>query len=568
MLSLAAWDVPSAQIALELEASSAGKVVIQLLHELPSGEQRCVASRVVEAGLWLRSSRCVIAVPEGLVSDGFLFYRIHAQGAPLVIHRCSWVCHVDGACSPPRLAIVVTHFRREASLTAFAHRLRKSSLSDQFERGDLGLVVVDNSSSLNQEHLPRPCTLVANHNFGGSGGFARGLLAAQAQGYSHCLFMDDDVSVEPEAIARTLAYQQLHPLRSVAGVLLQAEAPWLVLELGGHFDHFCYPVGFGTDLGNVVEFQRLLTAGVGRQQPNYGAWCYFAFPLAQVRHWPFPFFVRGDDILFGLMNAFPLQCLPGVTARVPSFLRKEGPLQVLLDTRMHLLIRAARERMGRFSMALGYAKPYLNFLLTYRYGHCLAMHEGFRHYVDCLHSFTADLEASRARAVAAELTRRFWRKPPTGHPVGPRPSFLMLRRRRRRGCVPLRRFVVAVTLNLHLVPGARWLKRAQLTHPLSSRPWYGDCLFAGSIVYSDTQAPSQADDQSRWCCFDQGQGLRCLLLLAFDCVRLLVHHRRLGDQAMRAVDAYTTQAFWLGVYPQADASSPQALEPLRMPDAG
>ena len=36
----------------------------------------------------------------------------------------------------------------------------------------------------------------------------------------------------------------------------------------------------------------------------YGGWWYFAFPVDQVKHQPFPFFVRGDDVSFSLVHDF------------------------------------------------------------------------------------------------------------------------------------------------------------------------------------------------------------------------------------------------------------------------
>jgi hypothetical protein len=389
--------------------------------------------------------------------------------------------------------------------------------------------------------------VVANPNYGGSGGFSRGLMLADAQGFSHCLFMDDDVSVEPEAILRTLAFQRLHPQRAVAGVLLQAECPWLVLEMGGLFDRFCHPLGFGTDVADVASVLSLFDPSRSGHRPNYGAWCYFSFAVQQVKHWPFPFFVRGDDILFSLMNGFPLVCLPGVTARVPSFLRKEGPLQALLDTRMHLIIRAVIERLDRWQMVVSYAKPYLNFLLTYRYGHCLAMHEGFGDYRECASRFSVDLEATHARGVAKTLADRFW-LPPT---AAERLSSAAIPPADHRLLVLARRILAACTLNLHLLPGAGWLKRRQLVWPLTSRPTYGACLGARSILFADVQAASRHDDQSRLCRFDQRQGLRCVLDLLEDCLVLILRHRALSRQAQHAVDRYTRRTFWEHVYPDA-----------------
>jgi len=547
VLSLAVWDLETQPLRLHVAGCTAGEVLLQVFHETPCGARRLLRDVVLHPEQDSGHLSADVSVPYAAGDLGFLFHRVHAMGADLELRRCAWVVHPDAPLPSVRLAVVVTHHQRESSVMALAQGLATSELQPELAAGHVALLVVDNSTSLDPAQLPSFCRVVANPNYGGSGGFSRGLMVAEAQGFSHCLFMDDDVSVEPEAILRTLAYQRLHPQRAVAGVLLQAECPWLVLEMGGLFDRFCHPLGFGTDVADLANVLPLFDPSRSGHRPNYGAWCYFSFAVQQVKHWPFPFFVRGDDILFSLMNGFPLFCLPGVSAHVPSFLRKEGPLQALLDTRMHLIIRAVIERLDRWQMVVSYAKPYLNFLLTYRYGHCLAMHEGFGDYRHCSSRFSADLEATHVRAVAKALADRFW-LPPT---ASERLSSAAIPPADHRLLVLARRILAACTLNLHLLPGAGWLKRRQLVWPLTSRPPYGACLDAHTILFADVQAASRQDDQSRLCRFDQRQGLRCLLHLLEDCLMLALRHRALSQQAQRTVDHHTRRAFWDGVYPNA-----------------
>ena len=118
------------------------------------------------------------------------------------------------------------------------------------------------------------------------------------------------------------------------------------------------------------------SSGFGTPPPHadYGAWCGFSFPLAGLRYYPFPFFVRGDDVLMPMLNHMRIRTINGVTSLVPRFTRKEGPLQVILSTRALLLISAAILRMNPVKAVAFHAKPFLNELLSYRYGHCLARH--------------------------------------------------------------------------------------------------------------------------------------------------------------------------------------------------
>ncbi|MBR9843110.1 MAG: hypothetical protein GYB25_08115, partial [Rhodobacteraceae bacterium] len=68
----------------------------------------------------------------------------------------------------------------------------------------------------------------------------------------------------------------------------------------------------------------------------YGGWWYFAFPLAKASHMPFPFFVRGDDVSFSLVNDFNIVTLNGVVSFQESFTDKESPLTWYLDLRSHM----------------------------------------------------------------------------------------------------------------------------------------------------------------------------------------------------------------------------------------
>ena len=52
-------------------------------------------------------------------------------------------------------------------------------------------------------------TRIANRNLGGAGGFARGLIAAEDGGFTHCLFMDDDAAFQMENLIRSFAFLRL-----------------------------------------------------------------------------------------------------------------------------------------------------------------------------------------------------------------------------------------------------------------------------------------------------------------------------------------------------------------------
>jgi hypothetical protein len=69
--------------------------------------------------------------------------------------------------------------------------------------------------------------------------------------------------------------------------------------------------------------------------------------VAEVTHYPFPFFVRGDDISFSLANDFDTVTLPGVVSFQEDFSVKESPLTLYLDLRNHLHHHMVQEGLQR-----------------------------------------------------------------------------------------------------------------------------------------------------------------------------------------------------------------------------
>lgn len=247
------------------------------------------------------------------------------------------------AADPLKLAISITTFRREEDVAHTVARICAFLDGPGAELlGAMGaeahLFVVDNGQSVTLPAHPK-LTLIPNANLGGAGGFARGLAAAQDGGFSHCLFMDDDASFQMENFVRTLAFLRLarSPKAAVAGAMISAGSPWSMWENGAVFDRFCRPQHIGTDLRDPAQVAQMeLAASQPKPKGFYGGWWYFAFPLAQVVHYPFPFFVRGDDISFSLAHDFDSVTLPGVVSFQEDFAAKESPQTLYLDLRNHL----------------------------------------------------------------------------------------------------------------------------------------------------------------------------------------------------------------------------------------
>ena len=185
-------------------------------------------------------------------------------------------------------------------------------------------------------------TLVPNRNLGGSGGFARCLHEAQGRGASHCLFMDDDASVDLWALPRVMAFlaYATDPATAINGGLTQAASPVAAVgkrrRSSSNSAGRCFAKSTSSFRPDAIHLE--LVSAEEKPANYYGGFWFFAFAIDQVRHWPFPFFVRGDDINFSIANGFHFVTLPGVVCfQDQDFADKESALTLYLDVRNHLI---------------------------------------------------------------------------------------------------------------------------------------------------------------------------------------------------------------------------------------
>jgi hypothetical protein len=123
------------------------------------------------------------------------------------------------------------------------------------------------------------------------------------------------------------------PRLAFAGAMHYLEEAELQYERGGKIA----PYGVASiRLDAEVNDLSSLYSNEQSESPQYGPWWFFLFPLRAVKRLPFPFFVRGDDVVFSLQNRFTLETLPGLVAWQPSFDAKIGASVEYLAHRSYL----------------------------------------------------------------------------------------------------------------------------------------------------------------------------------------------------------------------------------------
>lgn len=410
LFNLARWRTHCDLKDLAVRISGTGRFEVQVVSMEAVSRSRVVQQCHVE--LNSTEAQLLPIVIADYEATGTLHITIRAITDGL-IKAIDWVTQTPPF-RIPTLLMSVTTYRREEVVHATAEKF-KNYLDHSTLREHLHLLVVDNGQTVQIEEASK-ISVVRNKNFGGSGGFARGLLEAQKLGFSHCLFMDDDASIHLSAIERTWAFLAFarDDKTAVAGALAQSMDPQQLWENGALFHKTCLPLDGGTDLGDITQVFKLEQKSAETRPDNfYGGWWFFAFPIRHVQHLPFPFFVRGDDVSFSLVHDFNCVTLNGVMSHQDEdFSTKETPLTVYLDLRSHLVHHLALERMdiGRLGILWIIQRFYFRALLPCHYETLAASNLALTDVLQGPDFFRGNAEMSSQRQKIAQLQKaESWR---------------------------------------------------------------------------------------------------------------------------------------------------------------
>ncbi|MCE2817761.1 MAG: glycosyltransferase [Ilumatobacteraceae bacterium] len=276
------------------------------------------------------------------VSAESFYVAVTALEDGVIVRGGEW-----GTNTPPtrnvHLGVAITTFNRQDYVLATIDKLVALEADVPSVHGHLQVIVVDNARNL-QPNIPAsaPVRVLPNPNLGGAGGFARGLIEFREGGWStHVVFMDDDISLEPESIVRTISLLSYadSPDLCVHGAMISEEQPWMQFEAGSAYEfRSVYPLrahGRGIDLRqrSEVVHDHLEVA------LDYSAWWFTVFPMHIGVDNPLPVFVRGDDVAFGLMHTGQhTVTLNGISVWHADFALKNNPSSLYYEVRNFALI--------------------------------------------------------------------------------------------------------------------------------------------------------------------------------------------------------------------------------------
>jgi len=269
---------------------------------------------------------CFFSYNLPLIDKGIIYVRsIDADGNEVLVDGSFVTESVPN--EDVRIALNICTYNREEYLFKNIGIIKEAFLdnTDSELKDRLEVFITDNASSIDiaankSEHIH----IVHNPNTGGSGGFTRGLReilkVREDLKITHSIFMDDDITLNPEAIRRTYVFLSfLKPEYSgyfIGGAQLRQDEPTIQHECGALWNAgHCIFTNRGLDVSSIesVAYNEI-------ENPiDYAAWWYCCIPASIISEdtMPMPFFIHGDDVEYSLHNAKGIITLNGIAVWHP-----------------------------------------------------------------------------------------------------------------------------------------------------------------------------------------------------------------------------------------------------------
>lgn len=283
--------------------------------------------------------------------DGFIYLEVTALSKTAVFAGGFYASPVIvEQINHTKLATVICTYKREEYVKRNLGHINKTIfISDDEIAEHLEIFVIDNGQTLQHDDIEN-CyiTLYPNKNCGGSGGFTRGIIEALKRNdeFSHVLLMDDDVLLESNVLIKTIRFLQIvrteHADLVLGGSMLRLDAMTVQHEAGGRWTGI--HIQHGNHNLSLIETISLLK-NEALEQPQYNAWWYCCIPLCMIdeQNLPLPFFIKMDDIEYGMRMMKKLMVMNGIGIWHEPFENKQVPQLDYYDVRNKLVVNTLYE---------------------------------------------------------------------------------------------------------------------------------------------------------------------------------------------------------------------------------
>lgn len=279
-----------------------GEVQIDVVRaEANANDSTSVKEEILQSKIVHLKEQGEVAITQSLADvhkKGIIYLSIRSIGAASEIYDFS-ISAKESEVRAIAMCVVICTYKREDYVRRNVACIKEHNASVA-EADKIGIIVVDNGRSLGEI---AGAIVIENANTGGSGGFTRGMIVASEAGYTHHLLMDDDIVFDCETLERTKRF--MAHAKDAENITLGASM--LVME-SGYEQYEKGAVWHGRGMQTPERGYDLRTREAvivndnAISQKNYTAWWYCCMSTNITRRIgkPQPFFIKGDDIEYGL----------------------------------------------------------------------------------------------------------------------------------------------------------------------------------------------------------------------------------------------------------------------------
>ena len=246
------------------------------------------------------------------------------------------------------IGIIICTFKREEYVKRNLTILQRLMQ----ENPHFHVMVIDNGQTL-PEICNEQLQVIHNRNYGGSGGFTRGLMEQVNQGTNnYVLMMDDDILIETSSLERVYALCQhiknQYAQQMIAGSMMSMDEPTIQYENTAYWGKVrLHSLGQGFDLTAIEDL--IKNDQLPLKQNKYAAWWFCCIPMAVVRKngYPLPNFIKGDDMEYGIRNRRDIITMNGIGVWHEAFAKKMSPVVNYYSDRNMLILNEFADGCGR-----------------------------------------------------------------------------------------------------------------------------------------------------------------------------------------------------------------------------
>lgn len=246
------------------------------------------------------------------------------------------------------IGIIICTFKREE----YVKRNLKTLQGLMQENPHFHVMVIDNGQTL-PEICNEQLQVIHNRNYGGSGGFTRGLMEQVNQGTNnYVLMMDDDILIETSSLERVYALCQhiknQYAQQMIAGSMMSMDEPTIQYENTAYWGKVrLHSLGQGFDLIAIEDL--IKNDQLPLKQNKYAAWWFCCIPMVVVRKngYPLPNFIKGDDMEYGIRNRRDIITMNGIGVWHEAFAKKMSPVVNYYSDRNMLILNEFADGCGR-----------------------------------------------------------------------------------------------------------------------------------------------------------------------------------------------------------------------------